>query len=710
MDKKTQSGEALQYHGIVLCSSVSSGTIVDITMPSLPYGCFLLEPRDFSGTNSIHILDVRMPILASSTVSYAGQPILALFGPDMETVQTFAESIRFSYSLPPSQAVQDAPPLHDDTAVHSSDVTSEASPEKQKGNDIVGSPLTTAWDKGVDVPPDTETQILEQTYTYPVRLPARPEKIVIQASYNLKDLSIHVPTQWPFHVKESISGALGISKHKIVLKRVPYFTHRDAYVIWPSLLGVIAAAAAMKSGEKVFLAHEPVHINPVMTIKRHTVFIASTGKPLEETVTADIDQGAFPVFTRELQRQVMAGLLPLYNLAKGSVTVTVHKSEAPPAAFCGDLGYATAVSSTEAHYNALARAAKVSPIDWKIKNLGENPARASFLSTAKLSLLREIISETAEKSGFQRKHAAFELQKLKKNRYSAFLNYARGIGCASGAGISGFSSSFELADKFSVSLKLEEKDKVYINTSFPLNGPSEDIWKNMIAHELDIDPDAILPVDESMENLRDSGPAVLSANSGRIPDMFRKLAHDIRERRFKEPLPLEAAMTFRSPAASAHVEFEGTSWASLAIELDIDTISLQPVIRHVWAVFSFGYVDDDKMLRARIRQTIVHTLREIGAHFDNHDESTHLAIDITIHNTEDGVPASVNSILRGLVIGAFLSALEQALPTGMGTIPVTSQLILDSITGIPAYTSAPLRFASQMPVSSTPDHGGLNEA
>ncbi|AEC02990.1 molybdopterin cofactor-binding domain-containing protein [Parasphaerochaeta coccoides] len=672
MEKKTQLGDVPQYHGIVLCSSVSSGTIVDISMPTLPYGCFLIEPRDFSGTNSIHILDTRMPVLTSSSISYEGQPVLALFGPDIETVRNTARSIRFSYSLPPVPA-----PVSEQEKTDG--VSSEEGTPGQREANIAGSPLTAAWDKGGNPPPETETQVLEQTYTYPIRHPARAEEIVIQAMYDQKELNMHVPTQWPFHVRESIAEALGISKRKITLKRLPYFTHRDAYVIWPSLLGVIAAAAAMKVGGKVSLSHEPAHANPLMTIHRRTVFASSTGKPLEETVTADIDQGAFPVFTQEMQRQVMAGLLPPYNLPKGSVIVTARKSSSPPASFHGDLGYATAVSSTAVHYNAVARAAGISPIDWKIKNLGEYPVRTGFVTSEKFSILRDIINETAEKSGFQRKHAAFELQKQRKNRYSTFLNYAKGIGCSAGAGISGFSSSFELADKFSVSLRLEEKDKVSFNTSFPLNGPSENIWKNMITRELDIDPESILPVDESREELRDSGPAVLSANSGRLPRMFRKLAHDIRERRFKEPLPLEASMTFRSPAMASHTEFEGTSGASLAIELDIDTITLHPVVRHVWAVFSFGYVDDDKLLRTRIRQTIVHTLRESGAYFDNRDGNKPFTIDITIHNTEDGAPASVNSILRGLVMGAFLSALGQALPSGMSTIPVTSALILDHI-------------------------------
>ncbi len=514
MEKKIQAGDITHYHGVLLCSSVSSGTVVDISMPPLPHGCFTLEARDIPGTNSLKVLDERMPILASTSISYTGQPLLALFGPDMETVRAFTHFIRFSYALPAQNATeekQDASPSTDDS-VETHGIKA----------------LVHEWAKTGDVPPEEETAVFNRTYSYPMRPFPRKTALTVQADYNQKELSIHVSTQWPVHVRDSVAEAVSMPKKKVLVRRLPYFTTHDAYVLWPSLLAAVAAAAAVKVGRKVTLQHTPALVFPAYTIHRRTVFHVPTGKLLTETTEAVIDQGAFPFFSEELQRHVMTGLIPPYSLLSGSFTVRVRTSENPPAFFAGDLGYASALSSTEAHYSTLASTAHISPIDWKIKNLADYPARGAYITTPKLPVLREIISETAEKSGFQRKYAAFELQRQRRNRYSVFLNYARGIGNASGAGISGFSSSFDMSDKYSVALKLGEKDKAYIDTSFPLNSPSEAMWKHMVTQVLDIDADSILPASEHLEELRDSGPAVLSANSGRLPLLFKKAAEEIK--------------------------------------------------------------------------------------------------------------------------------------------------------------------------------------
>ncbi len=103
------------------------------------------------------------------------------------------------------------------------------------------------------------------------------------------------------------------------------------------------------------------------------------------------------------------------------------------------------------------------------------------------------------------------------------------------------------------------------------------------------------------------------------------------------------------------------------------------MVRHVWASFSFGYVEDEKLLKSRIRQTIVATIRDMGAFLDHRDGNRPFDIDLAIHNTEDGVPASINSLLRSLVMGAFLSALAQALPVGITRLPVETTQVLDSV-------------------------------
>lgn len=117
---------------------------------------------------------------------------------------------------------------------------------------------------------------------------------------------------------------------------------------------------------------------------------------------------------------------------------------------------------------------------------------------------------------------------------------------------------------------------------------------------------------------------------------------------------------------------------AVVLELEIDAIMLQPVIRSVWTTISTPKAPNEKTVKAKARQLIVRTLKEAGGVLSN-DAS--FDVDINIISEGDQVPSSISSAVRAAVDSAFISAVEQALGNPVTTFPVDGNVLLAAIKG-----------------------------
>jgi CO/xanthine dehydrogenase Mo-binding subunit len=269
------------------------------------------------------------------------------------------------------------------------------------------------------------------------------------------------------------------------------------------------------------------------------------------------------------------------------------------------------------------------------------------------------------------------MQAQMRVKLSTFFNYSRGVALACGAGISGFSSECRSLPQQPVQITLNPNNKVEVNTSFYTIGSSAEIWKQIISEELQVAKSDISFVEEQKDML-DSGPSVLSANSGRMPQQIQKACSLIKEKRFVQPLPIcESVLSAKQPGMKGSM-FLSNSWVATALELEIESVTLQPLVRRVWCAVSLSRVFDEQSLRSKIRHTIVTTLREAGALLSHSDTFN---IEITIKDEGQQISSSITSALKGVITSAFISALEQALGYPVGKIPVDGGTLLEALRG-----------------------------
>lgn len=651
-DKREPIHKANLLHGIVITSAIDRGRISEIKVPPLDNNYVLVAARDIPGTNRVRILDNATTLLTSSQISYKSQPILALFGYDRESVQLKSREIVISYEEPSLE---------------------EPSPSiSPKSEEIVSSPFAYHYGNMETATSDEKLLVMERSYRFSGTSYNNSNITRISVDLEGDKLHVYLPTQWPAHVRETLSEITGYSKKKIILHRLPFYAPHDEMLLGPTYLASIAAVASIKAKGPVQLQYKIESFRPELTIERKSWYFPD-GKPQAESISVSVDQGSTPLFTEEMSNQLIAGLVPIYPLEALSVSITFMTSKNPPAHFFGDLGYCDALASTESHYNEIARLTGYTSYAWRLKFATENSSHLPVIKFDKLSKLKDVITDVSTRSDFQRKSAAYELQTNMKVRLSTFFNYSRGSALACGAGISGFSSECKSLPQQSVQVQLNPNNMVECNTSFYTNGASVEIWKQIICEELGVEKGNIsFPADE--QELLDSGPSVLSANSGRMPQQIQRACAQIKEKRFVQPLPIcESVLNARMGGAKGSL-FLSNSWVALALELEIQAVTLQPIVRNVWVSISTGKVFDEQALRSKIRHTIVSTLREGGALLSSDKSFT---IDIVIKEEGEQLSSSVTSALKGTATAAYVSALQQALGSHIPKVPVTGEIILD---------------------------------
>lgn len=655
-EKKPFMNKATLLHGMVITSSVDAGRIDEIQLPELDTNFVLVTTRDIPGTNRVRVLDNAIPLLTSSEVSYRQQPILALFGFDTESVQLKSREINISYQLPSTDELK--------------------SGLATKGEGLVSEPITLAYgdmDASIN---DENLKILERVYRFSGSDYNSHTTTRITADWEEDRLHLYTPTQWPSHVREAVSETTMIPKKKIIIHRLPFYAPHDEMLINPSILCSIASIAALKGNCPVELSCNIESFRPNLTISRKSWYFED-GRVQAEQIEVTVNQGCAPMFTEEMANQLIAGLVPIYPLSALSVSIRFTTDNTPPANFFGDLGYSDALASTESHFSSLAKATGYNPLSWRLKFASESPDHTQVIRCDKYAKLKELVTQVSERSDFQRKSAAYEMQRQMRVRLSTFFNYSRGVALACGAGISGFSSECRTLPQQAIQIQLNPNNKVEVNTSFYTNGSSAEIWKKIIAEELGVQEVDISFVEEQ-KDLLDSGPSVLSANSGRMPQQVQRACALIKEKRFVQPLPIcESVISPKQPSTKGSLFFSNC-WVAVALELEINTVTLQPLVRSIWATVSLARIFDEQVLKSKIRHTIVTTLRENGALLSNRKDFN---IDISLSSDGNQISTSIASALKGVVTAAFISALEQALGTSVAKVPVDGVTLLNAMRG-----------------------------
>lgn len=84
-------------HARVIRSTIPRGKLKSIQFPQLPEGYYSITYKDIPGINSIDVFNETIPLLCEGEITYEGEPLAVLCGPEKRKVITLCKNTRIEY-------------------------------------------------------------------------------------------------------------------------------------------------------------------------------------------------------------------------------------------------------------------------------------------------------------------------------------------------------------------------------------------------------------------------------------------------------------------------------------------------------------------------------------------------------------------------------------------------------------------------------------
>jgi CO/xanthine dehydrogenase Mo-binding subunit len=694
-------------YALTIRSPVAKGRLVSIEYPKLPNIYMLISAKDIPGKNRLE--DSELPILASETLSYIGEPVALLLGPDKNMLEKYAEKCQV--------VVEEEPPVFASRPVAENMVLARREIR-------IGEPEAAFERAASIVRDDYSTGIQDHWYSEPIGAiawlehPHTETEDAEKTGKNPTRIVVRTATQWPFHVRRSVSRVLNIDTAGISVDPTLINLHMDGKIWYPSLVACHAALGAWitKKPVRLMLSRgEDFRYSP----KRAgtDIGIASAldekGAIIGTEISISVNLGAYGVNAAELLDHTCLGSLGVYKFDNLKLSGAALKTNIPPQGPFSGFGLSQGFFAIERHVSHIANLQKQNPAEWRKNNFsvtGILPLGPAVKDAAPGELLLDTV---ASMSGYDRKWASYEL--LRQSRRQRLSQGAahdsmrdswaekgetlRGIGIALAYQGNGLLYTGTNQGNYSMELTLEKDGSLEIKTSIVYTGDSFcRLWAGIASEILSIDADKVRITNTTASP--DCGISSASRNITVLTKVLEQTCLAIRKQRFRDPLPITVRKTIRPPKNPAWEErlpppegllldaggFLRPGWASAVVEVEIDAIEYIPRVRGIWMSIDGGKILSEEQARRSLKAATTEALgwacREQISYVDGilpqkqfEDYSIFSPGDIPpifidfIWNTSEE-PKGIGDLPFSCIPAAYLQAVSQAMDHHFKTIPL----------------------------------------
>ncbi len=613
-------------------------------LPQLDSRFLVITAEDITGENAVDIMGTKIPLLADGYVAYKGQPLLVLFGPDYESTELALDKVKVK--------------------------TSKAD-ENDTAPQPLPDPLTFSWGLEDEDEIDKEKAGERKVET---NLKVSPSEIKKYVRYSVltwteANGSVHTqcPAQWSELVRKTIASSTLTESDCVTLHSEKYLSHYDEFLLTPALYGAFTALAAIKTKLPSEMIMESMGRKPGLDFTAVT-WLDEDNKPRHEEISVTLDGGAYALGGEEVQRIIMAGLPPRYDLESFKAEVKSVSSPSIPTLFGGACLQSAVQSFLAVHSTRLAEKADLTPVKHYLKTSGDNTRFTQWMPKHDLTDLSERIKNVAADSDYERKWSAGLL-----NRGDFGLRgYLYGIGLSSGLSMSGMSTTAARENQFQARISYTPRKNIMISGAVPSSITQDKMLKDMISQFFASNSLASsLAVTFSENNLKgcDSGPDVLSSYQTIFLSQLMKAANKFSSL-IVDDSPVE--LKFNAQNLSLPCEFEASGGGAAVCEIRIPKVSLVPVARELWLDVSLALPYTRGAVK-RIKAVATETLSSLGAELS---DDFVVNVKFSSSRKDTNVYSSLENTTRFLVTAAYTASLWQAMGA-RGTIeaPLTAKRI-----------------------------------
>jgi CO/xanthine dehydrogenase Mo-binding subunit len=686
--------------GLTIRSTVSRGILASIDCPRMPSSYTLIRGGDIPGTNQLP--DLPVPVLTRDAISYFGEPLAILVGPDESRLEAFAAQCQV-------RAEEEAP------AFSLNNFTAE---DVFASRDIVTAGWDATFEGAASVISGTyRTGIQEHWYSEPVGALAvyshdNPSR------FPQGELLIHTATQWPFHVRASIARTLGIDPGAILVEPVLGGPSLDGKLWYPSLVASHAALGSWITKRPVRMLltrEEDFRYSPkrAATEIRISSALDGQGRLLATEVHALVDSGSQGVFSDEILDRVCLGALGSYKNGSLRISAAAVKTNVPPEGPFAGFGLSQGFFAMERHVSRIADTLGMDPAEWrKLNSLDRNnslPIGAALKSPVRLDAL---LDTAAAMSDYRRKWASCELQRNRRRSEGeedrqgfgkSSQEALRGIGIACAYQGSGFMYHGADRGNYSVEATLDREGALEIRSSIvPENNGTFALWQAIAMETLSLEADGVRIVFASTGETPDSGPDTLSRETAILARLVERACGAIKKMRFRDPLPITVRRAYRPSKAQNWAgkvfdpqAFSLLGWGAAVVEVELSPLDYAPKIRGAWLAVDGGKILSETQARRSLQFSALQALgwasREQLAYVEGQIPLRHI-YDYDIPSPQDIPPVRVDFIWsdsaspKGIgelpfscLPAAYTQAVSQAMDHPFGKIPLTPRDVWDAL-------------------------------
>ena len=166
------------------------------------------------------------------------------------------------------------------------------------------------------------------------------------ASFDYDKIAIRCATQWPYHVRDSVSLALGCKEEEVVVRPTLLGVHMDGKLWYPSLLSCHAALAAflVRKPARIILTREedflytPKRARSSITLR---VALDREGKLAAVDARVAVNVGTYGPLAEETLSQICLAAAGVYSCPNLRVEGYAVSTNDPPMGAFGGLGAST---------------------------------------------------------------------------------------------------------------------------------------------------------------------------------------------------------------------------------------------------------------------------------------------------------------------------------------------------------------------------------
>jgi CO/xanthine dehydrogenase Mo-binding subunit len=692
-------------YAVTIRSPIANGLLKFVAYPKLPANYFIITARNIPGKNRLE--ETSVPILAENRLSYIGEPVAILLGPDKTKLEELASGC---------EVIAD----EENAVFFYEDVYGRDGDEPAAARELeIGDPGGAFAKSGKILTGSFITEIQDHWYAEPVGAVSwykkENEKDDSKTKKPEKTLIVRTATQWPYHVKRSVAGVLGMEQSDVSVEPTSLSLHMDGKLAFVSLVACHAALGT-------FLTKRPVRL----ILNREESFLYSPKRCKSDIDIASIidekgnisatrieivvNTGAYGVNAQEILDQVCLGAVGFYNFDNLKLNARAVKTNIPPQGPFSGFGLAQGFFAMERHVSQVAESLNQDPAEWRIKNADSRLIVPSGTSGRGNIPAEELIGAPASMRDYYRKWTSYELLRQSRKGKPMLAEKEedpRGIGIALGFQGNGLLYSGEDKGNYSIEVTLTKESILEIKTSITSsNGDYERIWAKTAAETMSIEPGM---VKINTANAPDCGPSCASRNITAVTKLVEKCCLAIRKQRFHDPLPITVRRSIKPQSGSLWNgrflppdgkvldinSFSKPGMAAAVVEVSIDLIECIPKIRGVWLGINGGkIVSINRAKRSLTRgtlQALGWTFTENIAYsggilpleqYNNYTipiPAYTPPININFLSEGSGEPRGIGELPFTCIPAAFLQAVSQAMDHSFKTIPLNRKEIWNMV-------------------------------